>query len=101
MKSVSYTHLDTAYNALITYVIPGSPAAAVLKRGDWIVKVDTSYISKDVYKRQVPQLPATNRIQNDQSPILPLWVIIDFRRSGSYVMAVSYTHLDVHKRQVL
>ena len=38
--------IDTAYNALITYVIPGSPAAAVLKRGDWIVKVDTSYISK-------------------------------------------------------
>lgn len=39
--------IDTAYNALITYVIPESPAAkAGLKRGDWIVKVDTSYISK-------------------------------------------------------
>ncbi|MBD3590023.1 S41 family peptidase [Bacteroides sp. GM023] len=39
--------IDTAYNALITYVIPGSPAAtAGLKRGNWIVKVDTSYISK-------------------------------------------------------
>lgn len=39
--------IDTAYNALITYVIPGSPAAeAGLQRGDWIMKVDTSYISK-------------------------------------------------------
>ena len=39
--------IDTAYNALITYVIPGSPAAqAGLERGDWIMKVDTSYISK-------------------------------------------------------
>lgn len=39
--------IDTAYNALVTYVIPGSPAeAAGLLRGDWIMKVDTSYISK-------------------------------------------------------
>ena len=39
--------IDTAYNALITYVIPGSPAAqAGLERGNWIMKVDTSYISK-------------------------------------------------------
>lgn len=39
--------IDTAYNALITYVIPDSPAAkAGLARGDWIMKVDTSYISK-------------------------------------------------------
>lgn len=39
--------IDTAYNALITYVIPESPAAkAGLKRGDWIMKVDTSYISR-------------------------------------------------------
>lgn len=39
--------IDTAYNALITYVIPESPAAkAGLKRGNWIMKVDTSYISK-------------------------------------------------------
>ena len=42
--------IDTAYNALITYVIPGSPAeAAGLERGDWIMKVDTSYISKKKY----------------------------------------------------
>ena len=38
---------DTAYNALITYVIPESPAAkAGLQRGDWNMKVETSYISK-------------------------------------------------------
>lgn len=38
---------DTAYNALITYVIPNSPAdIAGLKRGNWIMKVDTSFISK-------------------------------------------------------
>ena len=47
--------IDTAYNALITYVIPGSPAeAAGLVRGDWIMKVDTSYISKK-YETQLLQ----------------------------------------------
>ena len=47
--------VDTAYNALITYVIPGSPAAeAGLTRGKWIVKVDTSYISKK-YEAQLLQ----------------------------------------------
>ena len=47
--------IDTAYNALITYVIPGSPAeAAGLMRGDWIMKVDTSYISKK-YETQLLQ----------------------------------------------
>lgn len=46
---------DTAYNALITYVIPDSPAAkAGLIRGDWIMKVDTSYISKK-YEQQLLQ----------------------------------------------
>ena len=46
---------DTAYNALITYVIPESPAAkAGLQRGDWIMKVDTSYISKK-YETQLLQ----------------------------------------------
>lgn len=44
---VRSTDNDTAYNALITYVIPGSPAAeAGLERGNWIMKVDTSYISR-------------------------------------------------------
>ena len=39
--------VDTAYNALVTYVIPGSPAdEAGIKRGDWIMKVDTFYISR-------------------------------------------------------
>lgn len=47
--------IDTAYNALITYVIPGSPAAiAGLERGNWIVKVDTSYISRK-YETQLLQ----------------------------------------------
>ena len=47
--------IDTAYNALITYVIPGSPAeAAGLERGNWIMKVDTSYISKK-YETQLLQ----------------------------------------------
>lgn len=47
--------IDTAYNALITYVIPGSPAAqAGLVRGDWIMRVDTSYISKK-YETQLLQ----------------------------------------------
>ncbi len=47
--------IDTAYNALVTYVIPSSPAAqAGLKRGDWIMKVDTSYISKK-YETQLLQ----------------------------------------------
>ena len=47
--------IDTAYNALITYVIPGSPAAqAGLVRGDWIMKIDTSYISKK-YETQLLQ----------------------------------------------
>lgn len=38
---------DTAYNALITYVIPESPTAgAGLKRGDWIMMVDDDYITR-------------------------------------------------------
>lgn len=46
---------DTAYNALITYVIPDSPAAnAGLERGNWIMKVDTSFISRK-YETQLLQ----------------------------------------------
>ena len=38
---------DTAYNALVTYIIPGSPAEeAGLKRGEWIMMVDNEYITK-------------------------------------------------------
>lgn len=38
---------DTAYNALITYVVPGSPAAgAGLERGHWIMMVDNDYITR-------------------------------------------------------
>lgn len=38
---------DTVYNALISYVVPGSPAAeAELKRGEWIMLVDGDSITK-------------------------------------------------------
>lgn len=38
---------DTAYNALITYILPDSPASkAGLKRGQWIMKVNDEYITK-------------------------------------------------------
>lgn len=38
---------DTAYNALITYVLPGSPAAgAGLERGNWIMMADGDYITR-------------------------------------------------------
>lgn len=38
---------DTAYNALITYILPDSPASrAGLKRGDYIMKVNDEYITK-------------------------------------------------------
>ena len=48
--------IDTAYNALITYVIPRftGRSEAGLVRGDWIMKVDTSYISKK-YETQLLQ----------------------------------------------
>lgn len=38
---------DTVYNALVTYIMPGSPAEeAGLKRGEWIMMVDNEYITK-------------------------------------------------------
>lgn len=38
---------DTAYNALITYVVPESPASAAgLERGDWLMKMDNDFITK-------------------------------------------------------
>lgn len=38
---------DTAYNALITYIIPNSPAAnAGLLRGDWLMMMNKDYITK-------------------------------------------------------
>lgn len=42
---------DTAYNALITYVIPESPASEVgLKRGEWIMQINDDYITKKTEK---------------------------------------------------
>lgn len=38
---------DTAYYAMLTYVVPQSPAAdAGLKRGEWIMDVDGTFITK-------------------------------------------------------
>lgn len=38
---------DTAFNAMITYVIPGSPAdRAQLRRGEWIMMIDNDYITR-------------------------------------------------------
>lgn len=45
------TDNDTAYNALITYVIPNSPAAEIgLKRGEWIMKINDDFITKKTEK---------------------------------------------------
>lgn len=45
--SLTLNKESTAYDALITYVIPSSPADnAGLKRGEWIMKIDTTYITK-------------------------------------------------------
>lgn len=49
---VRNTEIDTAYNALITYIIPGSPAEkAGLKRGEWIMKFGEFYISQKNEKK--------------------------------------------------
>lgn len=49
---VKNSQIDTAYHALITYIIPGSAADnAGLKRGDWIIKMGPQYISKKYEKR--------------------------------------------------
>lgn len=49
---------DTAYNALITYILPTSSAAkAGLKRGKWIMKVNDEYITK----KSEPRLLNSNK----------------------------------------
>lgn len=49
---VKNSQIDTAYHALITYIIPGSAAEkAGLKRGEWIIKMGPQYISKKYEKR--------------------------------------------------
>lgn len=43
---------DTAYHALVTYVLPHSPAAdAGVKRGDWIMQVNDAVITQSNEKR--------------------------------------------------
>lgn len=38
---------DTAYYALVSYVLPNSPASSInLKRGDWIMKVNDTFITR-------------------------------------------------------
>lgn len=46
---------DTVYNALITYIVPDSPAdKAGLKRGEWIMKVNNRLISNK-YEKELLQ----------------------------------------------
>lgn len=43
---------DTAYNALVSYVVPGSPAEeAGLERGNWIMMMDGDYITRKVEQK--------------------------------------------------
>ena len=69
---------DTAFNALITYVIPGSPAAEVgLKRGEWIMKVNDDFITKkipayDVLTGGVGYLAYNSFSTEDNSELLQL-----------------------------
>lgn len=45
---------DTVFNALVTYVIPQSPAAqAGMQRGEWIMLVDGDSITKNTEKRLI------------------------------------------------
>ena len=64
--------VDTAYNALITYVIPNSPAEqAGLKRGDWIMKVDTFYISRNHEEELLQGLQARRLVMGKWGEFIP------------------------------
>lgn len=64
--------IDTAYNALVTYVIPGSPAEkAGLKRGNWIMKVDTSYISKKYETTLLQGIQARDLVMGVWKEVIP------------------------------
>ena len=42
---------DTAYLALLTYVVPESPASEIgLKRGEWIMQINDDFITKKTEK---------------------------------------------------
>lgn len=69
---VRSVEIDTAYNALITYVIPGSPAAeAGLQRGNWIMKVDTSYISKKYEQQLLQGIRAQDLVMGEWKEVIP------------------------------
>ena len=57
----------------------------------------TNIIPKDVYKRQVDVLPPRGKRQRRVRPVL---YRPDHRLTARRVAPVSYTHLDVYKRQV-
>lgn len=62
---------DTAYNALITYILPNSPAAAAgLKRGDYIMKVNNEYITKKSENRLLDSGTAINLVLGKYVPPL-------------------------------
>lgn len=49
---------DTAYNALITYIVPHSPAdKAGLKRGEWIMQLNDTLITKKTENRLALLIP--------------------------------------------
>lgn len=54
---------DTAYNALVTYIIPNSPASrAGLKRGEWIMEVNNTVITKKTEKQLLQGFDPVNLV---------------------------------------
>lgn len=69
---------DTTYNALVSYVVPGSPAAdAGLERGEWIMLIDGDSITKNTEKLLTEGSPRTLSIgkyvlvKNETEPTPP------------------------------
>ena len=64
--------IDTAYNALVTYVVPGSPAEeAGLQRGDWIMKVDTFYISRKYGEELLQGVSPRRLVMGEWREVIP------------------------------